>query len=106
MESVLTFIADWLNSGVYEYWTKAWAWAIEKATIAYLSFLAWVIPFAWGIAKTIVTDLGISDAIAQGFSHLDSDVLNAVTFFKIPDAVNQIVTAWVTRFAMRFIPGL
>ena len=105
MESILADIYDWLNSGSYTWYTEATAYAIQTATIAYLKFLAWVIPFAWGIAKAIIQDLGISQALQSAWGSLDSTVVQAATFFKIPEAVNNIITALVTRIAFRFIPG-
>ena len=106
MEGAINFIADWLNSASYPFFTDMMAKGIELATLAYLKFLIWVIPFAWGIAKTIIQDLGVNDALTAAWSQLDSKSLQMLAFFQVPTAVNHIVTALVTKVALRFIPGV
>ena len=105
MGDMLHFIAEWLNSGSYGFITEAFAYLIEVATLAAIKFMLWAIPFAWGIAKQILEDIGLSQAINQAWGSLDSATLQTVSFFQIPAAVNNILTAAVTKMALRYVPG-
>jgi len=105
MDSAIGFIAEWLNSGTYNFFTEAAAYFIEKATIAYLKFVAWAIPFAWGIGKQILLDLNITQTINSAWSNFDSQTLATLNFFRVPEGINYLFTAGATKLALRFIPG-
>ena len=79
---------------------------IEWAVVAWLDMKFWGIKFAWGIAKSILEDLGIISALAAAFATLPPQVTEALTFFNVFAALANILTAGMTRFVMRMVPGL
>ena len=106
MESAIGFIAEWLNSGTYGFVTDAVAYAIEAAVWAYLKFINWVIPFAWGIAKKIIEDLQISAVINAALSNFSLETIGLINFLKFPEAIMSLATAGMTKLVFKFIPGI
>lgn len=100
------FITDWLNSGVYGLLTDFAAYLIKQAVLAYLALLNFAIPFAWGIAKSILQDLNLSALINAAWDDLPTMSQAVATSFKVPEIINTAITGFVTKFVMRFIPGL
>lgn len=106
MEVFFTYINNWLESGVYTFATDAMAYFVEAAVYGYLKLLNWAIPFAWGVAKTILNDFGVNTMLDAAWNSLPNDSVSILKFFKIDDAINLILNAAVTKFVLRFIPGL
>lgn len=105
MQDFLNVVMNWLESGQYTFLQDAGAWFIKKAVLTYLLFLYEMIPFAWGIAKSLLQDLQVTSAINSAWASLDPDVRAFAAFFKIPDALNIVLSGATTKFVMRFIPG-
>ncbi|WP_417584874.1 DUF2523 family protein [Nitrincola sp.] len=99
-------VYEWLNSGIYGFFTELSAYFIKQSVLGYFQFLYVMIPFAWGIAQSILNDLNLSSHLNSAFSSLGSDVLGYLTFFNIPEALNTVISAYVTKFVLKFIPGV
>lgn len=109
MESMLGFfdyINEWLNSGIYTFFTDATAYLVEYFVLAYLKLLTVAIPFAWGVAKTILQDLNISQLIDAAYAELPSLSRQVMTILRVPECINIALSAYVTKFVLRFIPGV
>ena len=104
MQDLLNWITSFFHTGIYDLITAAFASLIEWLLLAKLNFLLWVLQFSWDIASKLITNLGISSALQSAWSSLDSQVLQTLMFFRVPDAVNMILGAFGTRFVMRFLP--
>lgn len=100
------FIHEWINSGVYDFFTEFAAFLIEMATLSYLKFLNFVIPFAWGIAKEIIEDLNISSMINSAWGDLPDMSRAVLTAMKIPEVINTVISGAVTKYVLKFIPGV
>lgn len=106
MEQFFTFINDWLNSGIYTFFTDAAAYFVELTVVGYLKFINFIVPFAWGVAKTILQDLDLSSHINSAYSQFPSMTRDLLTALRVPEAVNFAITGFATKFVLRFIPGL
>jgi hypothetical protein len=102
----LTFFWQFLTDKVYDFAVWCFAGFIEHATLAYLKFLMKVIPFAWDIAKTILNDLGVPAMIAQSWGVLPAEVAGLASVLMLPQALMILLNAYVTRYVLRFIPGM
>lgn len=100
------YIRDWLESGVYGFFTELVAYFIEAATLGYINFLKVVIPFAWGVAKVIIQDLNISALIDQAWSDLPDKSRALLTVMKMPEIINTVISGAVTKYVLKFIPGV
>ena len=99
-------VLDFIHSGYYKLLTEFVAYLISKISIFVLTSTLKMMVFSWDVAKQIMVDLKISDMLAGIYSHFNSDILNILLWLKIPDFINNVITAYITRFVMRFIPGL
>jgi len=97
-------IYTFFSTGIYDLAVWALARIIEKLTIGYFTFMLWALPFAFDTAKQIMIDLQLSVYINAAWASLDSQVLALANLMKIPESVNIIVSAYFTKFVLRFIP--
>lgn len=100
------YIRDWLESGVYTFFTELVAYLIEAATLGYINFLKFVIPFAWGVAKVIIQDLNISSLVNSAWSDLPDLSRAVLTALKVPEIINLVISGAVTKYVLKFIPGV
>ena len=106
MDAFYTYINDWLNSGIYDFWTEATAYMVESAVLGYLKMINFIVPFAWGVAKQIIADLNLSALIDSAYSLLPSMSRSIMNILRVPECVNFALSAYVTKFVLRFLPGL
>lgn len=99
-----TMIGGFVTSGIYELLVWLFAKLIEKLTIGWLDMVLWALPFAWDAAKQIMLDLNLNALIQTAWGDLDSNLLALATVLRIPDAVNVLISAFFTKFVLRFIP--
>lgn len=96
-------ILDFFKSGIYDFFTEWFASFVIWSTVAMMKAKLAAISFAWDVAQEVLSQLGISTYLSAAWAQLDSDVLNALTFFHVPDAVNIILSAKTTRFVLNFM---
>lgn len=99
----IQWLVDWFNGdeGIYDFFEDLLEEAVAWMVIAKLEFMLWTLKFSWGVAKEVMFNLGIGDHIASAFSSLDSTLMGYVNFFRIPEAVNILVQAYITKFTLR-----
>lgn len=104
MEAFFNWISEFFSSGLYTLITEAFASLIEWLMLLKLKMMLWSLEFAWGIANSLISSLGISTAIENAWGSFSGPTLSNLMFFKVPDALNMIVSAIATRFVLRFLP--
>lgn len=90
-------------TGIYQFFTKWFAEFIKWSVVGWYKFKLQALTFAWDVAQEILTSLNISSALSSAFSHLDSRVLAIISFLRIPEAVNIIMSAYTTRLVLSFM---
>ena len=99
----LTEITAWFSNGLYEsadsIFQRIAAWVIVWMLEAKLFMLS----LGLEIAELFIDALGISEVLNSAFASLDSKVANFVTYLKIPEAINILISAYTTRFVMGLI---
>lgn len=94
---------SWIDVGIYEYtdtvFERLSAWLI----VFYLEYKLWALEFAWAIASVLLDGLDISSKLDLAWGAIDSTMLNVLTFFKVPEGLNVIISAFTTRFVMDLI---
>lgn len=106
MFEYLEFIANWLQNGIYEFFTELVAYLFSTAMLLYFKAAVAGIDFAWDIAKSVINNIGLSSKMASAWAVLPADTMAAAQLFKVPESINLILTAGVTRLVMSFLPGL
>lgn len=91
LESIPALIDDML--------IKVGAWVVINLTKAKIAFIG----FSWEVAKEILSQLDVSSTIETYWGQLDSQVVGVATYLKLPEALNMIINARVTRYVMDVI---
>lgn len=102
------WLAGWVSSideGEQGWLGKFGKWLVQKFVTAWIELKLSSLKFAWGVAKSVLADVGVFTALQSAWSGLSGDALSVLNFFGIPAAVNVLLNAGMTRFVMRFIPG-
>lgn len=82
--------------------------SIWEHITAYL-FIWWMkvqiygITFAWGVAEAVIDQLSITQTINSTFANIDGNIKAFMTILKVPDGLNLLVQAHVTRLVMTFL---
>lgn len=99
-------LGDWFNSGIYTWSEEFVAYLVSTAIMWWFQIQLEGIKFAWAISSLVLQNLNISQAIQMAWNTLPSDIAQAATFFRVPEALNLLISAAATRMVMSFIPGL
>lgn len=94
---------DFIHTGIYDFFVKWFAEAVKWAVIAGIKIKIAALKFAWDIASEILTSLNISEHINSAFSAIDSRTMSLMGAMKIPEAINFLLSAHVTKFVLKFI---
>lgn len=106
MDAIIAFmdsISDWLEQDQFTFFEDFVGYLVVQFTIAKIHFMLWSVQFSWGIAQSVLDQLTISVQIESIWAATDSVVLSWLSFFKIPQALNMILTAGTTKFVMRMV---
>ncbi|MFI0399168.1 MAG: DUF2523 family protein [Thiolinea sp.] len=98
-------LLDWLFTGIYDFVVDTASYLIQLSIkLSLVSTLAFV-EFSWSIAKDMMNDLGISELIDSMYSNFSSQIMDVLLFFKIPEFINSIMSAYMTKFVFSFLGG-
>lgn len=96
---------DWITTGIYDFMVWVFTAFFEWWLLKLIVFKTWAIAFAWDVAKQVLVDLGFSDRLNAAWGGLSSGVGGFLAALSFPQALTILVTALVTRLALRLIPG-
>lgn len=96
-------IDDIRSTGIYEFVTKFFAEYIKWAIVGWYKFKLQGVIFAYDIATEILSSINLSEQIDKAFSSLDSQVVQIISYFRIPEALNIVFSAYTTRVVMNFL---
>lgn len=99
-------IFEFLNTGIVEFFISLGQYIMDSLTCLFLKLALLILNFSWAILRVLLVDLNISGRLAGAFSGFNSDIFNMLLFFRVPEALNLILAAFVTRFVLRLIPFL
>ncbi|MEI6747404.1 MAG: DUF2523 family protein [Methylococcaceae bacterium] len=106
VNSIIDFrqeLDDFRSSGIYKFFTQWFAEFIKWSMVGWFKFKLQSLTFAWDVASEILNSLNLSEHIYMAFSALDSNVVSIISFFRIPEAIHIILSAYTTRLVMTFI---
>jgi len=81
-----------------------WERIIIWLSIAYIEIKTSTIKFIFPIATSIVSSMGLSDAIMTSWSSISPNTVSVFSYLRIPEAINTVLSAYVTRFIMGMLP--
>lgn len=98
------FIYDFIASGIYEFYVDVTAFFLQKFTVWWIKAKIFGLVFAWDVAKVILQDLDLSSHIQSSWNLIDPAYKGTLTFFRIPEVINNLLTALTTKFVLRMLP--
>lgn len=99
MNGAIEFFND-LPDKSDSYWERIIIWLL----IAYLEAKLYLLEIAYEIASALIAGVGISDAINAAWTNVPVTARAVLTYLKIPEAINMIISAVITRFVLSFMP--
>jgi len=103
MEDFFQQLSDWASSGVWTWMEQSIYYVLAKLSIWWIEAKAKTVIIAFSMAKTAIEDLGISNMINRQFNNVDSSILGLVTYLKIPEGVNMLMSAALTKTMLRMV---
>lgn len=106
MDAIIEYLQSMLefrDSGIYQFLTEVFGEFVIWVTVGAIKFKTFLVVFAWDVAQEILTSLNISSALQAAWGALDSNLLLMISYLHIPDAINVLISARVTRFVLDFI---
>lgn len=91
---------EFMNSGFYELVTEVLSVFTQYYLIWLIEAKIFFISIAWGVAQNLLINLELSQHINDAWGALDSKLLSYLTFFRLPEALNILIQASVTRFVL------
>ena len=111
INEVITSISNFANDviarfdvGILGFLTYILTNIVKFLVLAKLSIMILTLNIAWGIASTLLNDIGLFPMINQALQSLSPEVAGFLDLVGINQALNIICTALIARFVMRFIP--
>ena len=71
--------------------------------IFYIEAKLYAVTFAWDIAQVVIAELNISAQLQSVWGMIDSQTMNTLAFFRIPEALNLILAAFPTKLILRMM---
>ncbi len=96
-------VSDFFTGGIYDLIVAATAWFVKWAVAAMWSAKLAALEFSWDVAQELLTSLNISSHLNNAWNSLNSQVLQLLTFFRVPEALNIVFSAATTKFVFRFL---
>lgn len=107
LDQIISFfqsIWDFLSVGIYQLVKDGLVVLTKAAMYSYIQMQLLALDVAYTSAQEIIGNLGVAQLIQQKYSGINGDLLNAFSFFGVPEALNILFSALSTRFALRFVP--
>ena len=95
-----TFFAQ----GVYDFVKDGLVVATKAAMVGALQTFLLLIDVSFTVANDLIEGLGVGQLVRSMYAALPAPIASALSFFGVPQALNIIFVAAVTRFCMRFVP--
>lgn len=100
MFDILNNIWDWINN-IPVFITSIFVQLQVWVVVFWLKIKLSAIQMAWTVAEGVLSTLGISQLLNDAWGHLDSNLLRYLTFFGIPEGLNILINAFMTKFVLR-----
>lgn len=102
--SFFQFVWDFLSSGIYDFVKDGLVLLTKAAIYSWIQVQLLALEVAYQTAQEVMQDIGLAEAVRQRFGALPAEVVDALNFFGIPQALNIIFSALSTRLALKFVP--
>lgn len=78
--------------------------AVLWLVITYFEIKLHAFKFAATLAQALIQNVGLANTIQMAWSSIDSRIVSVLNYCRVPDALNLILSAYVTRFILAMVP--
>lgn len=106
-DQVTEFVAwiwEFFTNGIYDFFKEALSALTKVLIYSYLQTQLFAIEIAHDAVMSLLDDVGVIDQVDSAFGSLPAEVRSGLSFFRIPESVGVIFSAFATRWAMAFVP--
>ena len=96
----LNVLINFIDVGIFQTIDSAFERFVVWCVLIYIKLKLYAIQLTWSFASVLVDSLNISAQLSTLWSGLDSSILNTLLFFRIPECINIIFSALITRFIL------
>jgi hypothetical protein len=96
---VYDVVQKFFTEDLYHLLTQFIAWCIKWAAVAYWKLKLSALSFAYDVASS----LQLSQYLQSFWGALDGRIASMMQFFRIPEAINIILSGFFTKFVFRFL---
>lgn len=100
--TLVSEILEWLLNRPVELIEQTFAYITSILVYWQLKMLISSIDFAWGVARDILDNMGVSTLLAQMYASFNPMALGILNYFRIPEFIDTIMGAYATRFVLDF----
>lgn len=106
MESIIEFFNHILNElhNLPETSDNYWERIVQWLIIVYFEIKLSVLEFSYSIAMTFIDAAGLSESINSAWGSISPEVFGTLSYLRVPEALNMVLSAVVTRFIMDLLP--
>lgn len=104
MTVFFTWLAYWFTDELYDFVVDTFSYFVQVMVLVSIETSINTIQFAWDVAQDIMEDVGVSAMISQMYSGFSGVALDLLLWFRIPEIVNTLTSAYVTRYVLSWIP--
>lgn len=98
-----TTIWEFINQGIFDILRDFAVWGLAKLTVWWFQAKLQSIQVAFGICQSVIADLNLSGMIASAFAGVDSKYMTLVTYARMPEAINLVSSAALTRWVLSIV---
>ena len=85
------------------FFERAFAYVIEYSVYLKFYFMLQSVEFAFGVAQSLISNLGLMDAINATFAGLSVEHRNILETYGAREGLTMIINAMMTRFVLNFM---
>lgn len=106
----MEYVIDFINyiveiiKGFPDIADNFWERSIKWLMITYYELKLDLLEFGYSIVQGFIQSIGLSEVLAPAWSGINSQILGAFTFFRIPEGINLLLSAFVLRFILGILP--
>lgn len=89
-----------INGGWWADFSSAMAWLWRMGILAYWEIKIASVGLAWGVAKNVMEVYHLASYVQGAFLSFDQETMQLMYWFRVPDFVNTLITAYITRYVM------
>ncbi|ROR99919.1 uncharacterized protein DUF2523 [Sinobacterium caligoides] len=93
-------LIDFFTVDVYTFFNEALVQLGSYVVIWMFKAKMVAMVFAYEVAVAVLDNIGLSAMINSAWGGIDSKIMGIITAFRIPDAINVLLNAYVTRFIL------